>query len=214
MRVTGNPAAQPPRPAPWPAALLMYLKRVFFFKKRQPKNNSKCLPLLVFIQICLKNAVANCTRKVNFGVGMLALKAEVRRGSAGGSRPAPGRARQKQRRGNRGRGRGSLPGASSPLCFAPSARASLGVTSPQASRDRDRPQHSPLPSRALLSTMLPRGGRAGAPHVSSSAEAAATDSYCGKSLHSCAKQSLCPTASRISHDLLPNTANASVRLHD
>lgn len=74
------------------------------------------------------------------------------------------------------------------------------------------PQRSLLPFLALLSVMLPRGARTGAAHVSSGAETAARDSYYGKSLHSCAKQSLCPTSSRISHGLVPNTVYASVCL--
>lgn len=155
---------------------------------------------------------------MNFGVEVLARKAEARRGSAGAP-GTPGGSRRCARPGAPEAApweprQGQPPRGVLTAVFCAIRKRISCVTSPQASGDRDGPQQSPLPSRALLSMMLPRGGRAGAPRVSSSAEAAATDSYYGKSLHSCAKQSPCPTASRISHDLLPNTANASVRLLD
>lgn len=57
---------------------------------------------------------------------------------------------------------------------------------------------------ALLSVVLPRR--------CSCFLTAARDSYYGKSLHSCAEQSLGPTSSRISHDLVPNAVYASVCL--
>lgn len=160
---------------------------------------------------------------------MLALQAEVSPGSGRGSqRPrgrgslmaawwpptaAPHGARRKQHCGNGSKGWDSPPGGFQPAMFCTICKSISWCTFLQASGDRmPWPQHSLLPSRALLSIMLPKGGRTGAPHVSSNAEIAATHSYYGKSLHSCAKQSLCPTSSRISHDLLPNTATASAGL--
>lgn len=87
-----------------------------------------------------------------------------------------------------------------PIHKSISRGTSLGVLSLQE-MTQCRSAHSPL---ALLSVVLPRR--------CSCFPTAARDSYYGKSLHSCAKQSLGPTSSRISHDLVPNTVYASVCL--
>lgn len=107
---------------------------------------------------------------------------------------APARARQKQHSGNCSKGRGSLPAGflTGGVSHHPWEHLSVYFSAGQRGRNT-RPQRSLLPYRALLSLMLRRGGGrgggTGTPRLSSSAGTAATDSYYGKSLHSCAKQS-------------------------
>lgn len=115
-------------------------------------------------------------------------------GDAAAAGAAPYGARQNQHTGNGSEGRDSLRGGFVPGRFCIIRRSIFWRTFLPASRDRT--QGSRLPSRALPSVPLPRGGRTAAPGVSSGAEIAAADGYYGKSLHSCAKQSLCPSARR------------------